>query len=51
MALFRRAGRSGDLGSSFKNNKKLQKFVLTDVTPTGRSLGVGSYGSVEEVYQ
>ena len=48
MALFRRAGRSGGLGS-IRNNRDLQKFVLTDVTPTGKSLGAGSYGSVEEV--
>ena len=46
MALFRRAGR---FGNSFRNNQDLQKFVLTDVTPTGTSLGRGSYGSVEEV--
>ena len=49
MALFRRAGKIGDIGSSFRNSKELQKFVLTDVTPTGKSLGAGSYGSVEEV--
>ena len=41
---------SGSLSSSFENSKELQKFVLTDVTPTGKSLGAGSYGSVEEVY-
>ena len=27
----------------------LQQFVLPDVRPTGRQLGVGSYGSVEEL--
>ena len=34
---------------AFRNNPQLQQFVLTDVTPTGRVLGTGSYGSVEEV--
>ena len=48
MALFRRA-KSSNLGRDFRNNKDLQKFVLTDVTSTGKSLGTGSYGSVEEV--
>lgn len=32
-----------------KDNQQLQQYVLTDVTPTGRVLGTGSYGSVEEV--
>ena len=45
MALFRRHGAS----QAFRNNCQLQQFVLTDVTPTGRVLGTGSYGSVEEV--
>ena len=27
----------------------LQRFVLTDVRPTGKQLGAGSYGSVEEL--
>ena len=34
---------------AFRDNRELQKFVLTDVTPTGRVLGTGSYGAVEEV--
>ena len=34
---------------AFRNNRQLQQYVLTDVTPTGRLLGTGSYGSVEEV--
>ena len=34
---------------AFRNNCQLQQFVLTDVIPTGRVLGTGSYGSVEEV--
>ena len=28
---------------------ELQRFVLPDVRPTGRQLGVGSYGTVEEL--
>ena len=45
MAFFRR----GDVGQAFRNNRQLQQFVLTDVTPTGRILGTGSFGSVGEV--
>ena len=45
MAFFRRR----DIGQAFRNNRQLQQFVLTDVTPTGRKLGTGSFGSVEEV--
>lgn len=37
------------IGQAFRNNCQLQQFVLTEVTPTGRLLGTGSYGSVEEV--
>ena len=33
----------------FQNNAELQRFVLPEVRPTGRQLGVGSYGSVEEL--
>jgi hypothetical protein len=46
MALFRRRG---DIFQDFRNNQQLQQFVLPDVTPTGRVLGQGSYGIVEEV--
>ena len=45
MAFFR----SGDIGRAFRNNHQLQQFVLPGVTPTGKVLGTGSYGSVEEV--
>ena len=38
------------MGQAFRNNRQLQQFVLTDVTPTGRILGTGSFGSVEEVW-
>ena len=37
------------MAQAFRNNRPLQQFVLTGVTPTGRVLGTGSYGSVEEV--
>ena len=36
-------------GRTFQRNPELQRFVLPDVRPTGRELGVGSYGSVEEL--
>ena len=45
-ALFRRPS---VMAQAFHNNRQLQQFVLTGVTPTGRVLGTGSYGSVEEV--
>ena len=38
-----------DVGQAFKRDRQLQQYVLNDVTPTGRVLGTGSYGSVEEV--
>ena len=34
---------------AFRNNRDLQRFVLSDVRIKGRKLGVGSYGSVEEL--
>ena len=34
---------------TFRNNPELQRFVLEGVRPTGRQLGVGSYGSVMEL--
>ena len=34
---------------AFHTNPELQRFVLPEVRPTGRQLGVGSYGSVEEI--
>ena len=34
---------------TFQNSLELQRFVLHGVRPTGRQLGVGSYGSVEEL--
>ena len=43
--------RRQDVAQAFRNNTQLKQFVLTDVTPTGRVLGTGSFGSVEEVCQ
>ena len=34
---------------AFRNNRELQCFVLSEVQTTGRELGEGSYGSVEEL--
>ena len=34
---------------AFQNNRELQRFVIPGVRPTGRQLGVGSYGTVEEL--
>ena len=34
---------------TFQNSLELQRFVLHGVRPTGRQLGVDSYGSVEEL--
>ena len=34
---------------AFRNNPELQRFLLSDVRTTGKKLGVGSYGSVEEL--
>ena len=38
-----------DRRQAFQNNLELQRFLLPRVRPTGRQLGVGSYGSVEEL--
>ncbi len=34
---------------SFKDDPQLRSFHLSNVTATGKTLGVGSYGSVVEV--
>jgi len=34
---------------AFRDNPELQQFVIPEARPTGRQLGVGSYGSVEEL--
>ena len=49
MAFFRRPAVNTDVGQAFRDNRQLQQFVLIGVTPTGRKLGTGSFGSVEEV--
>ena len=33
----------------FQGDDELQQFILPEVRPTGKRLGVGSYGSVEEL--
>ena len=42
------ARRSG-LSRTFRNDPQLQQYFLEGVAPTGKTLGVGSYGSVVEV--
>ena len=34
---------------AFQSNPELQQFLIPDARPTGKQLGVGSYGSVEEL--
>ena len=36
-------------GRAFQSSPELQQFLIPDVRPTGKQLGVGSYGSVEEL--
>ncbi len=43
--------RSGGLSRNFSNDPQLQQYILNKVVPTGKTLGVGSYGSVVEVSQ
>ena len=40
---------AADRRQAFRNNPELQRFLLSDVRTTGKKLGVGSYGSVEEL--
>ena len=42
------ACRSGS-SRTFRNDPQLQQYFLEGVAPTGKTLGVGSYGSVVEV--
>ena len=42
------ARRSGS-SRTFRNDPQLQQYFLEGVAPTGKILGVGSYGSVVEV--
>ena len=41
--------RRSDSSSTFRNDPQLQQYFLEGVAPTGKTLGVGSYGSVVEV--
>ncbi len=41
--------RKPDVGQAFRDDLDLRHFILRDVTPSGRVLGTGYYGSVEEV--
>ena len=41
--------RAGRVEVNLQDVPELQKFVLSNVRPTGRDLGSGAYGSVEEV--
>ena len=41
--------RRSDLSRTFRKDPRLQEFYLEGVSPTGKTLGVGSYGSVVEV--
>ena len=34
---------------AFQSNPELQQFLIPEARPTGKQLGVGSYGSVEEL--
>ena len=38
-----------DRRQAFQRSPELQRFVLSGVRPTGKQLGTGSYGSVEEL--
>ena len=40
---------TGRVLQPFQSNRELQRFVLPEVQTTGRELGEGSYGSVEEL--
>ena len=33
----------------FQGDDELQQFILPEARPTGKRLGIGSYGSVEEL--
>ena len=43
------AFRFHDIVQAFRNSSQPEQFVLPGVNATGRLLGTGSYGSVEEV--
>ncbi len=37
------------MSQAFRDDHQLSQFILAGVTPTGRILGTGSYGTAEEV--
>ena len=41
--------RRTDLSRTFRRDPLLQELYLDGILPTGKTLGVGSYGSVVEV--
>ena len=41
--------RRDEIRQAFQNNHELRRFVLPEVRTTGRELGRGAYGSVEEL--
>jgi len=43
------AGQAHAIEVNFRDIPELQQFVVANVQPTGKELGVGAYGSVEEV--
>ena len=49
LSYLRRLAEMAGRRQAFQGSPELQRFVLPEVRPTGRQLGVGSYGSVEEV--
>ncbi len=42
-------GYNSELSRSFRDDPHLEQYFLDKVVPTGKTLGVGSYGSVVEV--
>lgn len=49
MAVHRRPNEAGGVEVDFQTVPELQQFVIPNVRPTGRELGRGPYGTVEEV--
>ena len=49
LSYLRRLAEMAGRRQAFQGSPELQRFVLPEVRPTGRQLGVGSYGSVEEL--
>ena len=47
--IFPEMSRRWDWSRSFRNDSHLRQYFLEGVTPKGKTLGAGSYGSVVEV--